>query len=561
MTLANDVAELDTDTLWDAVVIGSGYGAGACAARLAQAGARVCILERGREWDRFPNDPDSIRNNVQIDHPDFVRQHRLGLYNFHLNDDLDVLVGCGLGGTSLINASVTIRPDDRVFDSNEWPAAIRNSSLEPYYRRAWDVLGPTPYPASRPVPRKLAAMESVGARRLDVNVHFDAAGFNNVGVHQEPCTGCGDCITGCNQRAKKTLCFTYLPLAKAAGARIFVQCDVDHLERAADGTFAIYYQRVARGDEASGEGLRRVRARRVIVAAGVMGSTGILLRSQALGLSISPALGARFSGNGDALAFAYACARTMNAVGTGDVVNPLDPTGPTILSILDGRAGRDLERGIIIEEGALPGGTATLLRTILPVLSALRGDDGEHGFVHWFRERFDPTRGLSPGDALAHSLVYLIMGHDGSDGLIALDAQGRPTVRWPALRDRTLFTSEDDRARAVTEQLGGTFIANPLFTPPLLNNLITVHPLGGCPMGDDGGAGVVDDRGRVFDASGAITEGLYVADGSVIPRSIGVNPLLTITAVAERIAEAIVNDMGLAFVDRSVIPVAQRTAG
>src|SRR4051794_30831 len=110
MELANrsdEIARLGNEI--DVIVIGSGYGAAVCAARLAQAGARVVVLERGREFGRgaqrpFPNTSEQIRDNVQIDSELFSRKHRLGLYNFHLNRDMDVLVGCGLGGTSLINA-------------------------------------------------------------------------------------------------------------------------------------------------------------------------------------------------------------------------------------------------------------------------------------------------------------------------------------------------------------------------------------------------------------------------------------------------------------------------
>src|SRR6266545_1003228 len=151
MALADPIHELDQlkETVWDVVVIGSGYGAGVCAARLAEAGAKVCVLERGREFSvsagaPFPAHQDEIGGNVQIDGVPFKREHRLGLFNFHIGRDLDVLVGCGLGGTSLINASISVHPDPRVFALPAWPTTIRAEAaegvLDTYFDRARRVL-------------------------------------------------------------------------------------------------------------------------------------------------------------------------------------------------------------------------------------------------------------------------------------------------------------------------------------------------------------------------------------------------------------------------------------
>src|SRR3954469_24937418 len=323
---SDQIDELGDDI--DVIVIGSGYGAGVCAARLAEAGARVVVLERGREFalggaKPFPETSAQIRDNVQIDGGPFSRHHRLGLYNFHLNRDLDVLVGCGLGGTSLINANVAIKPDPRVLQRAAWPDEIRAAAadgrLEAYYERARSVLQPAQYPSSRPTPRKRAAMMSQGGDRCLLNVHYGPAMHNSIGVPQMPCNDCGDCVTGCNFTAKKTLCFTYLPIARSFGARIFAQCDVDRIERAADGRWIVYFQRLTTGSEAF-EPRDRLTARTVILGAGVLGTVGILLRSREAGLVISNELGGRFSGNGDALAFAYNCDQRLDTVGFGNLV-------------------------------------------------------------------------------------------------------------------------------------------------------------------------------------------------------------------------------------------------
>lgn len=554
MGLANRGEELDgiiaRDEVFDVVVIGSGYGAGVCAARLAEAGANVCVLERGREFTmgQFPSKLSDIVENVQLETTRFGGGHRLGLYNCYVGDDLDVVVGCGLGGTSLINANVAIKPESWVFEQSEWPTEIRAEAagrLDAYFKRARDVLDPAQFPADQRTPRKLAAMEQNGAERCFINVNFSDQPLSSVGVPQHKCTNCGDCVTGCNKGAKKTLCFTYLPIAKSFGAKIFVQCDVQHLARSGE-LWEVHFQRLTDGTEPVAAA-PRLRAKAVIVGAGVMGTTAILLRSRDH-MSLSDKLGTRVSGNGDVLAFAYDCDRRLDSVGTGARRDARHPTGATILGVIDKRAGAR-HNGLILEEGAFPSGTAGMLRKLLEVFSLYCGQDTGHGFAHWLRERVDELRDLfsvrTSEGALNRTLLFLMMGHDGAGGRIELDGRERSTIKWPKLHEQPLFANANALAREVTTKLGGTFIEDPLDTRLLRNNLITVHPLGGCPMGD-GGDGFVDHAGRVRNRDGVAQLGLYVADASVIPTSLGVNPLWTISALAERIAAHAVVDLGFA---------------
>jgi cholesterol oxidase len=565
---SDEIGRLGNDI--DVIVIGSGYGAAVCAARLAQAGARVVVLERGREFGRgaqrpFPNTSEQIRDNVQLDSELFSRKHRLGLYNFHLNRDIDVLVGCGLGGTSLINAGVVIKPDWRVFQRAAWPTKIveaaspTSTALDTCFERAGSVLSPEVYPKSRPSPRRLAAMLAQGGERCSLNVNYGEEPQNSVGVAQGKCIDCGDCITGCNFEAKKTLCYTYLPIARSYGAKIFVQCDVSHIERVGDERWTVHFQRLTSGDEgvAPDGQLDKLTARAVIVGAGVLGTTGILLRSKARGLAVSDQLGRQFSGNGDAVAVAYNCDQRLDSVGYGNQVPPTppfappagaDPVGPTILGVIDRRGTLNVDEGIIIEDGSFPSGTASLMRVLVQAVAGVTGSETQHGFAHWFHERIAEGRDLfgSPREgALNRSMTFLVMGHDGADGVIELGCDGRPVVRWPQLHTRPVFAAEDNLARMITGRLGGMFVRDPLNTPLLMNNQITVHPLGGCPMGDSGVDGVVDFAGRVFSDDGRICRGLYVSDASVIPTSLGVNPLWTITALAEWIAGHVTTDLGL----------------
>jgi cholesterol oxidase len=187
------------------------------------------------------------------------------------------------------------------------------------------------------------------------------------------------------------------------------------------------------------------------------------------------------------------------------------------------------------------------LRVLVQAVAGVTGSETQHGFAHWFHERLEEGRDLFGNGregALNRTLLFLLMGHDGADGLIELSDDGRPVVRWPELHTRSLFTAENELARAITSKLGGMFVQDPLDTPLLMNNLITVHPLGGCPMGDSAATGVVDHAGRVFSDDGKTLPHLYVSDASVIPTSLGVNPLWTISALAERIAEHVALDLG-----------------
>lgn len=131
---------------------------------------------------------------------------RTGLFDFRLTDDVGVLVGCGLGGTSLINAKVSLEADRRVFDAPAWPAALQGGGDEDLVAgmaAARTMLGSTPYPDTGPALPKAEALRRAAARleapflRPQLNVTF-AAGPNAAGVHQPACTSCGDCITGCN---------------------------------------------------------------------------------------------------------------------------------------------------------------------------------------------------------------------------------------------------------------------------------------------------------------------------------------------------------------------------
>ncbi len=521
------------------VVIGSGYGASICAARLSSRlrdDQRICIIERGKEWvpGSFPDTAQDIFGNTRnlLTGPQKGSLNKpLGLYNVMMNDEVNILAGNGLGGGSLINASIALRPNHEVFQQKEWPSAIRDVEvLDPYYRMVARQmsLSMTPFDQVAKVrARRLAAqrvsMEHGFFDRSNVSVmydhrHLDQQLRNLQGMIQRPCTLCGDCITGCNVGAKNTLLMNYLPIAKHNGTEMYTQCEVESIEKK-NGYYRlnlVYIAENKKSKEVSRHPVS-INSRMVVVGAGSPGSAMILMNSQREDFSFSKALGYNWSGNGDTIGFVIDMPGPTNIGGYGayDAACHRPGVGPTVQSSLNYYASQHLHRRLLIQDAAIPSGLGILFTKLL-------GDRN-----------------------LDNSMVMLGMGHDGAHGRI-IRKDGRHQIKWPGLKDsayRQMVFKEFEKLAAAH---GGKYKRLKAFG----YNLVTVHPLGGCGMSDDPNFGTTNHLGQVFDGKcecnghgeAAVHPGLYVADGSVIPTALGVNPYMTIGAVSERIANHIVNN-------------------
>jgi cholesterol oxidase len=553
---------------YDVIVIGSGYGGAVAASRMArirkEKGERlsVCLLERGLELQpgEYPNTMLKALGQFQIDCGSWRIGRQTSLYDLRLNDDVSVFVGCGLGGTSLVNAGVVIDPTPEVFQSSRWPEQLRNnrSELESGYVRARDMLSPKPYPDDWPKLWKLHALEQTVAQngsrpsivqRPNIAVSFSSR-LNHVGVQQKPCVLCGDCCSGCNYSAKNTLIMNYLPDAKNNGAEIFTGVDARTLHRQ-DEEWIVHFDLVDPDIKRFKERGMFVRARYVFLAAGTLGSTEILLRSRRRGLSLSPRLGEGFTGNGDFLAFAYNSSQKVNGIGYGDApMDEREPVGPTITGMIDERRQTLIPggKGLLIQEGAIPGPLATIVRFVFPLSALLSGRDTATSIRNVIVESGRQIKSLIGGShrgALQNTFTYLAMGHEENSGTIKLRANGETVgVEWKGVGYQQYFRTVAKLLLAATKQLHGTYLLNPFWNKSFRRREITVHPLGGCCMADDAAAGVVNHKGQVFcGQKGADRyENLYVCDGSVIPTGLGANPLWTICAVAERTCELFAKD-------------------
>lgn len=595
---------------FDVVVVGSGYGGAVAAARFARANYRVCVLERGREYlaGEFPSQLGDLPAHIRFRRADWGNTvaNPLGLFDISFGAQVATLTGNALGGGSQINANVGIRADRELFKQPEWPREFRDdpACLDGYYAEAERSLGITPYP-NQELPRyaNLAQLAAAIAREVREDDWEDggepgvvcypaplavsfADGPNAFGIEQKKCVGCGDCVTGCNFQAKNTLTMNYLPDAVAHGAKIYTGVTVaavdprSGVERNAsrrrrglieclgdtDMFKRVYLRRTEdvlryRDDSSADpmvlepeatpiENLRYVTARIVVLAAGAVGSTEILLRSRdLLDLQLSPALGAGFSANGDGLGFGTLQDHPVDGVGCGARGTPdRADVGPTITGVIDTRARVSIDKGGLIEDGAIPGAIAHLWQEMLAASASFGQLD------RWtvFREHGDRA-GLHP-EFRTHTQTFLLMGRDDAGGTIRL-RDGHPEIRWPGAMEQEAVR-RGHRLAALSQEQGGLYVKSPLSNPlsdaiqsvldgPMVKGIaLTVHPLGGCRMGDSFETAVVSHRGEVYSSEGGGTyDNLFVWDGAILPGALAVNPFLTITALAERAADLTITQL------------------
>jgi len=517
---------------YDAVVIGSGFGGAITAFRLAQAGRSVAILEQGRRWQK----EEYPRTVGQTSQAAFWQDRTNGFLEYRAFKNIDVIQGVGVGGGSLHYFNVNLRAPARVLD--RWPAPLTRAQLDPYYALAEDnlesrALSP---PALRVLPPRTAAFLSAaqasgGKPQLTpIAVYTGPDRTNRGGVAQSACVYCGNCMLGCHVHAKNSLDITYIAAAERRyGTEVHALHQVEAIRPATDqdGGYHVDF-RVLEADRRSTAGQGTVHARKVIVAAGALGSTELLLRcrDQLRTLPrLSPTLGTRFSGNGDML-FA-------GAWSTREAIDPAQ--GPSITAVVD--CSTD-EHAIHVEdlgfpdpmfwmlEGLLPPGRGGVRRALALAGRYLARSLG----VGRANSRVTEQLGaFLAGGRANHFLPFLGMGTDAGDGQLRL-RDGALDVVWSHRRSRRMFRQMEDAMRRIAAQTGGAYVTSFLWRWPS-RKLLTAHPLGGAVMGADDSQGVVDHAGQVWNYPG-----LYVTDGASIPSALSVNPSLTIAAVAERAA-------------------------
>lgn len=513
------------------VVVGSGFGGAVVAARLAEAGRSVCVLERGRRWSA----PEYPRTFSQAAAGVWDEQTNYGFLEYRVFGRLDVIQGCGVGGGSLTYFNVQLRAPAAIFDRPEWPAALTRGTLDRYYERAEEVMRPAPLvpPAGYPMPPRteafLRAAEAAGYEPflVPIAVHTGESRPNPVsGIVQDACRYTADCLLGCRSRSKNGVDVTYLPFGERHGLEVRALHLVDRIEPAGgEGDGYVVTARRLDPDRPGASEPTRVRARSVVLAAGTLGTTELLLRARDVDRTLPalPAsLGERFSPNGDML---FAGTRHTDAV-----VDASQGPSITVGAFVQPPGSRHV---IQIQDLGYPPALTSLFDGTLPVASRVRSlTAAASGYVGAARRGAAfPARNLFMGSVVPRFFSYLGLGTDAGDGRFHLGPDGRLRVRWNPAASAGMYEEMEVAMRKLSDQMGGQFVRSMPWRRPF-RRLLTAHPLGGCVMSDSPSTGVVNDRGETW-----AYPGLYVADGAAIPGPLAVNPSLTIASLAERVAQ------------------------
>lgn len=518
-----------TDDHFDVVIVGSGFGGSIAAMRLAEAGHSVLVLERGRRWQpgHFPRD---VRDTATLFWRPGGRRPTRGLYDVRLMSGLGVVVASGVGGGSLIYASVHVRPDAVVFDDPRWPESISRQTLEPYYDKVARVMGLAPLPEQLPVPKRDAfhrAAAALGREVFDPDEAVTWPGREGEGASDDhPCQLVAECEFGCPYGAKRSMDITYLRRAEELGVEVRTDSVAQVVRPDPDG-YAVAYRDIVTDSP------RLVVGRRVVLAAGTLGTNELLLRSRDRAGTLpklSSQLGYGFSANGDFL----------GSIEGAD--QDLDPGyGPDVTSII-----RFFE-----DQPGFTMAAPTFSTPVMAVLASLGQPSGRllrpAGELVWralpwllptalaagLLSQPSPLPARHRGDPRRMTNLFCI-GRDNANGTIRLARDGLDVVWDYTSENAGLIARMESAMAGVAGVYGGTYA--PLLTWSITRRIISVHPLGGCRLSDTSAEGVVTPYGEVHGYPG-----MFIADGSAVPSSIGFHPAMTIAALAERTTEAAVS--------------------
>jgi cholesterol oxidase len=516
---------------FDWIVIGSGFGGSVSALRLAEKGYRVAVLECGRRY----RDEDFAESTWNLRRYYWMPRIGLrGIFRMTAFKDVFIVSGSGVGGGSLGYANTLYRARSAFFRDAQWgQLGDWESSLAPHYETAERMLGVVDYPLEGPADLLLKEYgEEIGAadtyKHARVGAYFGEPGkevpdpfFGGEGPARSGCIGCGSCMVGCRHNAKNTLPKNYLWFAEKLGVEIIPERQVTDV-RPVEGGAADGSDGYEVTSERSGSWLRKRRstltARGVVVAAGALG-TNQLLQSCRQGGSlpkVSPRLGDLVRTNSESINAVTAPGDERDFAKSVAISSSIYPDPDTHIEVVTYGKGADSMSYLFT---LLTGKGSKLTRPLLWLGQMLR---------HPIRA----ARMLSPFRWSRRTVILLVM--QTLDNAIRLRPKRRllgrgvklQTEQDPEKPNPTFIPAADAVARWMAERTGG--IAQGGLTEAIFNIPTTAHILGGAVIGDGPEHGVVDARNRVYGY-----ENLMVCDGAAIPANPGVNPSLTITALAE----------------------------
>ncbi len=510
------------DVQYDVVIVGSGFGGSVSALRLTEKGYTVGVLEAGRRYapSDFPTTNWNLRKFLW-----FPRLGLRGIQRLTLLKDILVLSGAGVGGGSLVYANTLYEPHDAFYQDATWASMTDwKAELAPWFAMARRMLGVTEFVGDTPaddVLRSIAAHFGVEDtfRPTPIGVFLGAPGmsvpdpyFGGAGPARAGCTSCGGCMVGCRFNAKNTLDRNYLYLAERAGATVHAEHQVTDIERLPDGRFRITTER-------PGAWIRKRRrtfeAGQVILAAGALGTTRLLLQLAARGRlpGLSDRVGHRVLTNSEALLGASALDTTIDyshGVAITSSIHPLPDTHIEPVRYPAGSSVMGLLATILVDGG---GRIPRQVRFLGAVLRRPVTFFRSFSLKHW-AER---TVILLVMQSRDNSLRVFLKGRRGR--LTSEQGHGTPNP--------TYIPEANEAARVAAKTMGG--FPGSAVNEVLLDIPTTAHILGGANIAPDARSGVIDGYHRVHGVAG-----LHVVDGAAVGANLGANPSLTITALAER---------------------------
>lgn len=515
------------------IVVGSGFGGSVSALRLVDKGYRVRVYEAGRRFE----DEDFAKTSWDVRR--YLWAPAIGCYGIqriHRLPHVMILAGAGVGGGSLNYANTLYQPGGAFFTDPQWSALANwDAELSPHYATAKRMLGVVErYPHSGPVERiMVGAAEDLGVgstfRRAPVGVWFGTPGertpdpfFEGEGPDRTGCTLCGNCMVGCRVGAKNTLMKNYLALAERRGAVIEPLRTVTEVRELAGGGFAVT-------SEHSGAWMRRerrtVRAREVVLAAGTWGTQQLLHRMKHSGAlpRVSDAVGRLTRTNSEALdgAIATRVPASLDLAKGVAITTSFHVDERTHVENVRYGPGSNLMGALasIMVPGDVPLGRRLggLVRRFLraPIrqlrLGSLR-HWSERGIIALVMQTVDNSLTLSLRRRFGRLVMTSRQGH----------GEPNPSYLPQAHRAAAAIAARMQKAGGVPAEARGSW-------PEVFGIPLTAHFLGGAVISASPATGVVDRYHRVWGHPG-----LHVVDGAAVPANPGVNPSLTITALAER---------------------------
>jgi cholesterol oxidase len=526
-------SEINDDVIYDHVIIGSGFGGSVCAMRLVEKGYKVLVLEKGKRF----REQDFAKSNWQFWKYIWMPAVRaFGILQISLLKGMMVLHGTGVGGGSLGYANALEIPNEATFATPAWNKPVPwGEVLRPYYKIAQKMLGTTRNPVlwkADEVLKQMADETGQGHtfRSIDVGVFFGEEGktvadpyFDGQGPERTGCPQCGACLVGCRYNSKNTLPKNYLYFAEKGGAQILAEAEVVDVRPIAGGDpagarYEIEYRSSTRFMFRK---IKIIKARNVIFSAGVMGSMALLLELRDVKKSlpkISQQLGNMVRTNSEALLGSTARSSDVNYSKGISITSIYNVTATTRVEPVRYPDGSSLMRILSAPLVDLQG---SILRRMLDMAAWI------------IRHPLDFARSMVlPGWAHNSTILLIMQNIDNrlrlrlGRSVYTFMRRGLVAATEPGFDVSAQVAGSHELVRTFAQRTNGVPMGT--FSENLLNLPTTAHILGGAPIGMDDSQGVVDEKFEIHNYPG-----LFIVDGSVVPANVGVNPSLTIVALAE----------------------------